>query len=517
MVNCSQLLRATGVASTAVLLISMSGCGNNGGQGRFSSFSGTSSSCSSCSLSSKRNVSEAGSSSLPFQPTGGAKLVSYESLPTSENGVLCSWEPASLKYASLDVTLYERELTSGEPESSSALGVAQDADTGTASSSTASPTDFPERKPVRTIRDPYSDYSAVAVDPTHNEVVLTDENLFNLLVYDRTTNTPPNEKSEPIRRVGGRKSELVLECGVYVDPKSGDVYAVDNDTEDEITVFSPEARGNVAPDRKIRTPHGAFGIVVDEDHQELLLSVEHDSAVVSYKKSAGKDDSPIRLLQGDNTQLADPHGMALDTKDDLFFVVNHGSQHAVRPPGESNNYGTRIHGTYGNKANWPLTRDDAVLGSGKNLPASITVYKRDASGNTAPLRVISGPNTLLDWPSGITFDPKTNELFVANDMGNDVLVFSATAAGDVPPVRAIKGPKSLIKNPTGVAYDATNDELWVANFGDHTATVFKPSANGDVAPLRVIRSAPANEPSLQIGRPSDVAYDTKRDQLLVPN
>ena len=317
--------------------------------------------------------------------------------------------------------------------------------------------------------------------------------------------------------MGGPKTELEFECGVYVDPKSGEIYAVDNDTKDHVTVFSPEARGDVAPDRTIHTPHGAFGIVVDEERREISLSVEHDNAVVTYRKSASGEEAPSRLLQGDKTLLADPHGMVLDTKDNLLFVTNHGSVHEVRPPGQANNYGTRVHGTYGNKQNWPLTRDDAVLGSGKNLPPSITVYARGASGNTAPLRVISGPKTQMDWPSGLAYNPRTNEIFVANDMGNSVLVFDTSADGDVAPLRVLKGPKSLIKNPTGLFFDTKNNELWVANFGNHTAVAFKPDASGDTAPLRVIRSAPAKDPALGIGNPSSVAYDPKREELLVPN
>jgi DNA-binding beta-propeller fold protein YncE len=479
-----------------------------GAKGSAAEIQSSSPSCLSCSLSANNASSSASVSSQSSQywQTGTAKLVSKEQLPESQDGVMCTYEPASYRTTSLDADLLDRELAE------------EDNNAGGAAADTESPTDFPLRKPVRTLKDPYSDFSAVAVDPTHNEVVVTDENLFQLLVYDRKTNTGSTQKSTPIRQVGGLKSELVLECGVYVDPKTGEIFAVDNDTEDEITVFSPEAQGNTAPQRKIHTPHGAFGIAVDDEHQELLLSVEHDSAVVTYKKSAGTDDSPIRLLQGDKTLLSDPHGMALDTKDDIFFVANHGSVHDVRPPGEAKNYGTRVHGTYGNKANWPLTRDDAVMGSGHNLPASITVYRRDQSGNTAPIRTIAGPNTQLNWPAGVAYDSKSNEIFVANDMGDDVLVFNAaTADGDVAPSRILKGPKSLIKNPTGVSYDPVNDELWVANFGDHTTTAYNPALSGDAAPLRVIRSAPAKEASLEIGRPSDVAYDSKRDQLLVPN
>jgi hypothetical protein len=41
------------------------------------------------------------------------------------------------------------------------------------------------RKPERMIRDPYAAHSAVAVDNAHNEVVFSDENLFNILTYDR--------------------------------------------------------------------------------------------------------------------------------------------------------------------------------------------------------------------------------------------------------------------------------------------------------------------------------------------
>jgi len=208
--------------------------------------------------------------------------------------------------------------------------------------------------------------------------------------------------------------------------------------------------------------------------------------------------------------------MAYDSKDDVMFIANHGSIHLVRPPGESKNFGTRIHGST-DKENFPLTRDDAVPGSGKNVSPSINVYSRTATGDTPPLRVITGPKTQLNWPTGLAYDELTDEVFVANDMGNDVLVFSASAEGDVAPVRVLKGPKSLISNPTGVTVDAKNDELWVANFGNHTATVYKPTASGDVAPLRVIRSAPEGQPAPESGNPSSVAYDSKREELLVPN
>jgi hypothetical protein len=57
----------------------------------------------------------------------------------------------------------------------------------------------------------------------------------------------------------------------------------------------------------------------------------------------------------------------------------------------------------------------------------------------------------------------------------------------------------------------------VANFGDHTATVYKLDAAGDMPPIRTIRTSPANTPRPFIGNPGALAFDSKRDELLVAN
>ena len=81
----------------------------------------------------------------------------------------------------------------------------------------------------------------------------------------------------------------------------------------------------------------------------------------------------------------------------------------------------------------------------------------------------------------------------------------------------LKGPRTGLKNPTGLALDLKNNELWVANFGGHTATAYRLNASGDVAPLRTIRAATEGTPSLMIGNPGAVAFDTKREEILAPN
>ena len=139
----------------------------------------------------------------------------------------------------------------------------------------------------------------------------------------------------------------------------------------------------------------------------------------------------------------------------------------------------------------------------------------DASGDVAPRRVIQGPISQIDWPMGVAVDEVNNEIVVANNGDNSILVFPRTASGDVPPKRAIRGPLTGIKGPMGVAI--AKDEIYIANFGDHTALVFPRLAGGNVRPRRVIRNAPAGRETSGFGNPYAVAYDTKRQEILVPN
>ena len=123
----------------------------------------------------------------------------------------------------------------------------------------------------------------------------------------------------------------------------------------------------------------------------------------------------------------------------------------------------------------------------------------------------------MNWPSHLSLHEERQELFLANDADDSVLVFRTTDRGNAAPIRVIKGPNTGIKHPPGITVDTKRDELYVANMGNASITVFPVTANGDVRPLRTIRTGPADRLSLNIGNPGAVGYDTKRDQILVPN
>src|SRR5947208_1661890 len=116
---------------------------------------------------------------------------------------------------------------------------------------------------------------------------------------------------------------------------------------------------------------------------------------------------------------------------------------------------------------------------------------------------------------GVAVDEVNNEIVIANNGDNSILVFKRTASGNVQPQRVIAGPATGIKGPMGVA--VAKDEIWVANFGDHTALVFPRLAAGNAAPRRILRNAPAGKETSGFGNPYAVTYDTKRQEILVPN
>jgi hypothetical protein len=412
----------------------------------------------------------------PAGPQGALRLVSIDPLPAFD-GDACAWPGGGV----LEAAAYAQS-----PAAASALDLT----------------------PVRAIEDNAATFSAVAVDPVRNEIVLQDQNLFQIHVYDRTAAAPSDaEISRPKRIIEGPNTGIEFNCGLYVDRQNGDIYSVSNDTSDTLLIFGHDASGDAHAKRTLHTPHGTYAIAVDEANGEMFFTVEHDNAIVVFRKDAKDEDRPIRLIQGDLTGLADPHGIALDMTRGLMFVANHGSTHLVRPD----------LGPPPVSPHWPLTRGYAVPGSGRLEPPSIAVYARTARGDAKPVRMISGPATKLNWPAQIFFDQAHDELFVANDGDHSVLVFSGTAAGDAAPIRVVKGSRTGLANPTGVWVDTMHDEIVVSNMGNHSATVYPRTGTGDVSPLRIIRAAPAGKTALGIGNPGALAYDSTRDQLLVPN
>jgi DNA-binding beta-propeller fold protein YncE len=357
--------------------------------------------------------------------------------------------------------------------------------------------------------------------------MVADENNGRIIEYSRLDNTRPGAPpTRPRRVIEGLATHTEMPCAIYLDPATLETRIVNNDTQNWMPIFSREARGNAKPDRILPTPQSSWGLAVDEVHQEMYVTVQGPDAVVAYRKNAANFEVPLRILEGDETQLADTHGVTVDAKNDLLIVANQGTRRlhngtmgTLRPYDEWSRAWQRSmwnSGTGGLNSFVSMFQGSAPEYGRYELP-SINIFTRTASGNTAPLRVIKGPRTQLNWPSTVAVHDARGEIFVGNDADDSVLVFKVTDDGDVAPTRTIKGPRTRVLNPTGLALDIKNDEVWVASMGNYTLTAFPITANGDVAPTRLIRGAPEGGRFNMVGNPGAVGYDSRRQEILVPN
>lgn len=350
--------------------------------------------------------------------------------------------------------------------------------------------------PARAVADSYASLHSVAVDPEANQVVVSDSNRGAIFFYDRSAGGNSAQMANPQRVIRGPRTGMMFVAGISLDTADREVFAVNNDIGDRMEVFPYDTEGNVKPKRVLSVPHGAWGVAFNPSRKEVAVSIEHPNTVVVYRREASGSEAPLRVLRGPETELADPHGIVVDSGRNEMLVANHG--------------------------NWaPLTREEeesqgGLRGGHFALP-SINTYAIEAKGDDKPTRKIQGAQTQLNWPMGVGLDATHDEIAVANYGTNSILVFHRNADGNVAPLRMIKGDRTGVLGPMGVAVDVKNDELWVTNYRDHTALVFARTANGNAAPKRVLRNAPAGTPAVGFGNPGAIAYDTKRGQILVPN
>jgi len=356
--------------------------------------------------------------------------------------------------------------------------------------------------PIRTIYDRYPTFAGVAVDPVNKKAVFTDDNTQSVLIYDSDTPGDSEHITEFSKRIAGPTSRVSSACGVAVDPEKQEIYVLNTDFRNNMLVFSYEQSGDAAPLRELEVDHGGWGMYLDhQNYNELFFTIQHLNKIAVYRPNAQGKEEPHRFIQGPKTGMSDPHGIFVDTKNDEIVVTNHHSSHQIE---------TGVHAA-------TLNFRHMLQSTGRFKLASITVYSRTAEGDAAPLRTIQGPKTGLNLPLGVVVDPDRDVILVANDQTHSILAFSRTAQGDVAPLYAIEGPATELKNPGALQIDRENNELWVTNWGDHSVTIYARDARGNVAPLRTIRSASRGEPLAGLGRPAAIAWDSRRDELLVPN
>jgi 6-phosphogluconolactonase (cycloisomerase 2 family) len=313
---------------------------------------------------------------------------------------------------------------------------------------------------------------------------------------------------------------------------------IPNTEEQERETREARARGARTPVRTIRDTAPTYSAVaVDVNSNEVILQ---DNNLWSYRvfdrlsptpKSENEISKPKRVVSGDQTRLQFNNGLYVDPMNgDIFSVESDTGDKMVRFPreAEGNISPKAVLHTPHRVYNIAADEVKQELFVTVEFPPEVVVYRKDASGEEAPLRRIAGDNTGLDAPHGIAVDEKNRLLFV-NTWGHHsnfrvagtgkylppaIQVFSLDAKGDAKPLRVITGDKTQLNWPAAMKFNPDTGDLYVANDIGASVVVFANASNaqGNVAPVRMIKG-----PSTLLRNPTGLAIDRKNQEVWVSN
>ena len=241
---------------------------------------------------------------------------------------------------------------------------------------------------------------------------------------------------------------------------SGDIYttATEGTTGSSVLEFPVNSSNNAQPTRgipfntttQITAPNG---LAVDPAGNMALP--EANGGVAIFASTANGSVAPSDYIAGGGAStLVNPTAAAVDTNDNLYIV-----------------------------------------NSGEGVTNPIVVFNTTSTG--APIRSIGGALTTLavGSPQAIATDSAGN-LYVANvvDGVSSILVFEPTATGNTPPLRDITGSNTLLGCVGGIAVDNAG-YLYVVSVptcgstSNPTVLKFSTTGDGNIAPAATFTSA----------------------------
>jgi hypothetical protein len=273
-----------------------------------------------------------------------------------------------------------------------------------------------------------------------------------------------------------------------------------------VTEYDENVDGNVAPLATISGPSTGIdrpgGVAADKSGNVFISNTDSDlpggernPSVTGYPTGATGDRAPTTTIQGSNTVLTAPGHMNIDLAQNLFVVndvsVTQDSVNEYAQAGTGNATGnvTPKASISGPNTGLNFPTGVAVDSGGDvfvaNYNDAITEYAPGATGNQAPKATISGPNTGLDTPIAVAVDSGGN-VFVANYKSSTVTEYGKGANGNQAPVATIGGPHTGIMGPVAIAVDA-QENLFLSNLSGDAVYEYPPGANGDQAPKATIK------------------------------
>ncbi len=387
-----------------------------------------------------------------------------------------------------------------------------------------------------------SDDSSLVLDPVTGSLFVSDWYTYNVVqVYDWGTDAPFTAPTRVISRAAAASSSDRLDrpAGTVIAHDHGELYVVDS-FRDRIHVIELDAEGEVdAPTFEATGLINPVAVAYSETQQELYILNDYPAAIYVFSRSTPLSGSvtPVRIIEGDNTQMDSPMALVYNPDEDTILVASSdkkiltfdraasGNAHPLRvvttpyglsgidlreAEGEilaSHRSGGVLGYSVGSSDSTgvTLTRDIDIDYDGSTVTYAIHaseemqeiavlvkdrifMFDIDADGLTAPLRVIGNTLNGLVYPKSLSVDRANNRLHVADninlmtfDLGEtsptlpvDVVVGYFSAAAVGPDGLFTGGTSDVKRFEEGVeGHTAINDSL----FSDLTDIAYDPLAD----------------------------------------
>ena len=260
----------------------------------------------------------------------------------------------------------------------------------------------------------------------------------------------------------------------------------------QVAAFARLADGGTQPTRSIAGQNTLFtrtihDMAYDPVRDEIVVPGWYNFSILTFAGGADGDVAPVRQIMGPRTQLVNPQAVSIDAVNGEIFVplgrrilvFDRDADGDVAPirtlEGPDTGLGAgRI--TIDPQRNLMIVATSTNRGEGR----AIRIYDRMASGNTPPLRTITGTGSEDVWL--ITNNPANGMIFgvvrpgstgsnegtlesLQGRYGEDdyVGVWSVYDDGDAPPRLTIGGPDLLLKDARGIALDVENEHVIVSD------------------------------------------------------
>ena len=180
----------------------------------------------------------------------------------------------------------------------------------------------------------------------------------------------------------------------------------------QIAVFAGLADGNARRVRAIEGQKTMLGrtmhaIAYDAIHDEIFVPQQFGQGILVFDGKATGEISPKRVIEGPDTQLIALDRLGVDPVNDEIYV----------PEGRK-----------------------------------LLVFPRDANGNIKPKRILEGPDTTILASRAVAVDTARNLIVVSatpygadpgSERTSELAIFERTASGNTKPLRVITGMASM--------------------------------------------------------------------------